>query len=79
MVLLTRYDWPGNVREMENLIERLVIMVDGDEIDSNLLPAFLCSSQDTVQGEEKTSFADRGDRAQGNSCGPGAQQMESDA
>jgi tripartite ATP-independent transporter DctM subunit len=25
---LTKYDWPGNVREMENLIERLVIMAD---------------------------------------------------
>jgi Nif-specific regulatory protein len=27
---------------MENLIERLVIMADGDEIDVNLLPAALC-------------------------------------
>jgi Nif-specific regulatory protein len=52
MALLTQYDWPGNVREMENLIERMVIMADGDEIDSNLLPAFLCR-QDTEQGEEK--------------------------
>jgi Nif-specific regulatory protein len=26
---------------MENLIERLVIMADGDEIDSSLLPSFL--------------------------------------
>jgi Nif-specific regulatory protein len=41
MVLLAAYDWPGNVREMENLIERLVIMVDGDEIDPSLLPAFM--------------------------------------
>lgn len=30
---LTSYDWPGNVREMENLIERLVIMSDGERID----------------------------------------------
>jgi Nif-specific regulatory protein len=41
MSTLTQYDWPGNVREMENLIERLVIMADGDEIDSSLLPSFL--------------------------------------
>jgi Nif-specific regulatory protein len=41
MALLTRYDWPGNVREVENLIERLVIMADDDEIDARLLPAYL--------------------------------------
>lgn len=37
--LFTDYDWPGNVREMENLIERLVIMVDGPVIRSGDLPA----------------------------------------
>jgi Nif-specific regulatory protein len=42
MTLLTKYDWPGNVREMENLIERMVIMADGDQIDINLLPASFC-------------------------------------
>lgn len=41
MALLTKYDWPGNVREMENLIERLVIMADKDEIDTDILPAFI--------------------------------------
>ena len=63
---------------MENLIERLVIMADGDEIDANLLPSFL-----SVQGdgsERRTaSFANRGDRTKGSPGGPGAQQMESDA
>jgi Nif-specific regulatory protein len=41
MAFLTKYDWPGNVREMENLIERMVIMADNDEIDAGILPAFL--------------------------------------
>ena len=35
--LLRGYDWPGNVREMENLVERLVIMADGQRIDSHLI------------------------------------------
>src|SRR5208337_795611 len=52
MAVLTKYDWPGNVREMENLIERLVIMADGDEIDSSLLPSFL-SEQGAGQGAEQ--------------------------
>jgi Nif-specific regulatory protein len=38
---LTLYDWPGNVREMENLIERLVIMSDGDRVDATFLKPYL--------------------------------------
>jgi Nif-specific regulatory protein len=38
---LTQYDWPGNVREMENLIERLVIMSDGERVDAVFLKPYL--------------------------------------
>jgi Nif-specific regulatory protein len=54
MALLTRYDWPGNVREVENLIERLVIMADDDEIDARLLPAYL-NEQDAGETAEPLS------------------------
>ncbi|MDE2699438.1 MAG: sigma-54 dependent transcriptional regulator, partial [Gemmatimonadota bacterium] len=30
--LLLQYDWPGNIRELKNLVERLSIMVSGDTI-----------------------------------------------
>lgn len=33
-----RYSWPGNIREMENLIERLAVMSDGPEITADHLP-----------------------------------------
>jgi len=36
--LLASYDWPGNVREMENLIERLVILGGEGEILADELP-----------------------------------------
>ena len=29
---LMRYDWPGNVREVENTIQRAFVLLDGDEI-----------------------------------------------
>ena len=29
---LKRYDWPGNIRELKNVIERSVILEDGDEL-----------------------------------------------
>lgn len=35
---LTAYDWPGNVRQLEHLVERAVILSRGDEIDDLRLP-----------------------------------------
>jgi transcriptional regulator with GAF, ATPase, and Fis domain len=36
--LLVYYDWPGNIRELENCIERSVVMAEGDTIQPNDLP-----------------------------------------
>ena len=33
MEALTRYDWPGNIRELQNLIERAVILSKGHTLD----------------------------------------------
>jgi two-component system NtrC family response regulator len=35
---LTEYDWPGNVRQLRNTIERATIMCEGDQISLNDLP-----------------------------------------
>lgn len=35
---MTQYDWPGNVREFKNAIERAVVMGDGKEIMPDDLP-----------------------------------------
>jgi DNA-binding NtrC family response regulator len=32
--MLVNYRWPGNVRQLKNVVERLVIMTDGDTMDS---------------------------------------------
>ncbi len=37
--ILSAYAWPGNVRELENFMERLSILVDGEEVLPADLPA----------------------------------------
>jgi transcriptional regulator with PAS, ATPase and Fis domain len=38
-VQLWEYDWPGNIRELENVIEQLVVLADGELIDVENLPS----------------------------------------
>jgi two-component system, NtrC family, response regulator AtoC len=38
MEALATYQWPGNIRELENAIERIVILTQGDEIGVDDLP-----------------------------------------
>lgn len=42
--LIYEYDWPGNVREIENTVERCVIITDHNFIDVDDLPITLKSS-----------------------------------
>ena len=43
ILYLTDYTWKGNVRELENLIQRLVLMTDGDTITASNLPPYILS------------------------------------
>jgi len=44
---LQSYEWHGNVRELKNMIERLVIMVPSDVIDAADLPIELVGKEDS--------------------------------
>lgn len=37
----TRYEWPGNIRELENVLERIVVLSRGVEVTLGDLPEFL--------------------------------------
>jgi DNA-binding NtrC family response regulator len=43
--VLMGYHWPGNVRQLENVIERAVVLCPGDTIDVDLLPAEVLAPQ----------------------------------
>ena len=44
---LCGYPWPGNVRQLENAVERMVLLAKGPEIGSRDLPDFIQSAQTT--------------------------------
>jgi len=43
MACLMSYQYPGNVRELENIIERAFVLCRAGEIDRHHLPDFLCA------------------------------------
>ena len=52
MSLLTAHGWPGNLRELRNVIDRAVLMTDGDEVTADALP---------FQASDLVAAAARGD------------------
>ena len=48
LTLLTNYRWPGNIRELENVIERCILFTDGPEIQPANLPEDLLERSSPV-------------------------------
>jgi DNA-binding NtrC family response regulator len=49
MRMLEQYNWPGNVREVRNVIERAVILSNGEFIEPKHLPPLVTDSPDVVK------------------------------
>ena len=54
--LLAEYHWPGNIRELENIIERAVILAKGNRITADLLPISGAAPASMQNGEGKDSL-----------------------
>nr|MBF6607790.1 sigma-54-dependent Fis family transcriptional regulator [Flavobacterium sp.] len=70
LALLEQYPWNGNIREMENKIERAVILAEGDTIsvsDMNISAADLHSSEENPLSDiEKSAIENALRRVDGN-------------
>ena len=51
---LVSYPWPGNIRELENVIERAVLFCDGDELHLGDLPAEMRGSSNLPDAPSTT-------------------------
>lgn len=49
------YEWPGNIRELKNIIERMVLMTDEASIDKGLFKEQLMSSDSYDEGSKFSS------------------------
>lgn len=57
MQVLIRYDWPGNIRELENVIEHSFVMENTHQITLSSLPEFLLQSVGITLKDWQETFA----------------------
>ncbi|MHC4616572.1 MAG: sigma-54-dependent transcriptional regulator [Planctomycetota bacterium] len=69
--LLNAYDWPGNVRQLENLIDQIVITNNGAELTADMLPAEFAGAASRTSGVPGAGAA----KQQGEAI-PSLRQME---
>jgi len=80
---LQAYDWPGNIRELQNVIERAVIISDGSELSVDLrwlsaspskvpatAPTDASSSRNTLMEDERSLIEAVLEEAMGRVSGP---------
>ena len=60
LAILERYHWPGNIRELENVVERAIVLGTGELLSPESLPVHLRAPRDeqTVEVEIPPSGMD---------------------
>lgn len=52
--IMCAYDWPGNVRQLQNIIRNIVVLNDGTDVEASMLPPPLESSGTVPQPSSMT-------------------------
>lgn len=53
--ILLDYDWPGNIRELKNVIERLCYLADGSCLNMHDLPPYIAESRNAPTAKDTDS------------------------
>lgn len=56
--LMAQASWPGNVRQLRNVVDRIAVLADSDSIDASVVSQFLCEPRAT----SRASFEEITDR-----------------
>jgi two-component system NtrC family response regulator len=59
MDLLLKHDYPGNVRELENLVHRAVVLARGDVVTTSDLPVHVAGLKAEAASAEERGFTER--------------------
>ncbi len=75
--LLSRYRWPGNIRQLQNLVERLVVLRGGGRIGIEHLPKDLVDSANVGAANDRPANAVRIDHSSIQTKSTGSQFLPS--
>jgi len=62
--VLASYSWPGNIRELQNLIRHTVVLNKGDEVTPQMLPSPLAEMAAAIRAGQPQELADQSESAQ---------------
>jgi DNA-binding NtrC family response regulator len=85
LAMLQAYDWPGNIRQLENAVFRASVLAEGDVLTADEFPQIRAQVEGTVNLDTDASLSDpvmiwssesQGDSAQTDGVGPVAAEIE---
>ncbi|WP_029034008.1 sigma-54-dependent transcriptional regulator [Salinimicrobium terrae] len=57
-----KYSWPGNLRELKNVVKRAVLLSEGEYISSSCLPSEVLAAEDKPEEHDYSLFKNRNEQ-----------------